>query len=154
MILKIQKGKNNPILRKKSQPIKLVSTRRGGKIDEKVLKLAQNMIKIMDKNNGVGLSACQVGKNIRMFVLPKGLTKKQIFINPEIIKISKKTNIMEEGCLSLPGLEIPIKRAASLKLKALDQKGKEFKLKTIDLLARVIQHETDHLNGTLITDKK
>ncbi len=147
MILKIQKGKNNPILRKKSQPIK--------KIDEKVLKLAKGMIETISKSkrNGIGLSACQVSKNIRMFVIIKELSKKQIFINPEIIKISKKTNIVEEGCLSMPNVYLPIKRAVSLKLKALDQKGKEFKLKTKDLLARIIQHEIDHLNGILITDK-
>lgn len=146
MILEIQKGKNNPILRKKSQSI--------NKIDESVLKLAQDMIKTMNKNNGLGLSACQIGKNIRMFVLPKGLTKKQIFINPEIIKISKKTNIIEEGCLSLPGLLMPIKRAVSLKIKAFDENDKQFKLKATDLLARTIQHEMDHLNGVLIVDKK
>ena len=60
---------------------------------------------------------------------------------------------MEEGCLSLPGLFLPIKRVTSLKIKALDENGKEFKLKAKGLLARVIQHENDHLNGILITDK-
>jgi peptide deformylase len=144
MILKIQKNKNNPVLRKKSQTIK--------EIDEKVLKLAQDMIETMEKNNGAGLSACQVGENIRMFVVPKELSQQWLFINPEIIKISRKTETMEEGCLSLPNVFLPIKRATSLKVKALDEKGKEFKLKAKDLLARIIQHELDHLNGILITD--
>ena len=145
-MLKIETGQNNPILRKKSLKIK--------EINDDVRKLAKDMIKTMNRNNGIGLSACQVGKNIRMFVLPKGLTKKQTFINPEIIKISKKTNIMEEGCLSLPNVYLPIKRAVSLKLKAFDKNNKQFKLKATDLLARTIQHETDHLNGILIVDKK
>ena len=144
MILEIQKGKDNPILRKKFQPIK--------KIDENILKLARDMIETINKNNGIGLSACQVGKNIQMFVIIKELSKKQIFINPEIIKTSKKSNIIEEGCLSVPGIYLPIKRAMSLKIKAFDENNKQFKLKTTDLLAQAIQHEMDHLNGILITD--
>lgn len=146
MILKIQIGQNNPILRKKSQPIK--------KIDEEIKVLTKDMLKIMNKNNGIGLSACQVGKNIRLFVVPKELSKKYVFINPRIITISKKLDVREEGCLSLPGLSLPIERARSLKIKALDENGEEFKLKAKGLLAQVIQHEIDHLNGILITDKK
>lgn len=143
-MLKIETGQNNPILRKKSQPIK--------KIDEKIRILAKNMLEIMTKNNGIGLSACQVGKNIRLFVVPEELSEKHTFINPEIIKLSKKTDIMEEGCLSLPGVFLSIKRTKYLKIKALDENGKEFKLRAKGLLARVIQHENDHLNGILITD--
>ncbi len=144
-MLKIQTGKNSPILHKKSLEIK--------KVNDDIRKLAKDILKTMNENNGVGLSACQIGKNIRLFVIPKELSKKYIFINPEIIKLSKKTNIMEEGCLSLPGIFIPIRRAKSIKIKALDENGKEFKLKTKGLLARVIQHENDHLDGILITDK-
>ena len=141
--MKIETGQNNPILRKKSQPIK--------KITADILDLAKDMIEIMNKNDGIGLSACQVGKNIRMFVILSELSSdKKVFINPEIIKISKKTEILEEGCLSLPGITLLIKRAKSLKIKAIDEHGKQFKLKAKDLLARVIQHELDHLNGILI----
>jgi len=143
--MKIQTGKNNPILRKKSLPVE--------EVNNNIRKLAKEMIRIMIKNNGIGLSACQVGKNIRMFVVHPELSKKQVYINPKIIKISKRTDIMEEGCLSLPGVFIPIKRAKSLKIKAVDEDGKEFTMKAKGLLARVIQHENDHLNGILITDK-
>lgn len=146
MILKIQTGKNNPILRKKSLRIK--------SINNDIQKLAKSMIEIMTENDGVGLAAPQVGKNIRMFVVPKELSKKTVFINPEIIKLSKKTEITEEGCLSLPNTFISLKRAKSLKIKALDETGKEFQLKAKGLLACVIQHENDHLDGILITDKK
>ncbi len=142
--LKIEIGQNNPILRKKSQPIK--------KLDEEILKLAKDMIEILVKNDGVGLAGPQVGKNFRIFVVSKNLSKKSVFINPEVIKISKKTEIGEEGCLSLPGIFLKIKRAKSLKIKALDENNKEFKLKVKGLLARVIQHENDHLNGVIITD--
>lgn len=145
MILPVQKGEKNPILRKKSQPIK--------KIDEKILNLAKDMMKTMVKNDGLGLSACQVGKNLRIFVVLKELSDKNIFINPETIKASKTMSETDEGCLSLPGIFLPIKRAKSLKIKAFDENGKEFKLKAKDVFARVIQHEIDHLNGVLITDK-
>ncbi len=149
-MLKIQTGQNNLILHKKSQPIK--------KIDGKIKVLAKDMMETMTKNNGIGLSACQVGKNIRLFVMPADLClrlrlKHSVFINPEIIKISKKTDVMKEGCLSLPGIFIPVKRAKSIKANALDENGKEFRLKAKGLLARIIQHENDHLNGILITDK-
>jgi len=144
-MLKIQTGQNNPILRKKSFRME--------KIDINIQKLANDMLETMNKNNGVGLSACQIGKNIRMFVVPKELSKKWVFINPDIIKLSKRTNVREEGCLSLPKIFVPIKRAKSLRIKAFDENGKAFKLKTKGLLARVIQHENDHLNGVLIVDK-
>ncbi len=140
--MKIEIGQNNPILRKKSLEIK--------EVNSNIKKLAKDMKEIMTKKNGVGLSACQVGKNIRMFVVHP----KHIFINPKIIKLSKKTDIAEEGCLSLPNVFLKIKRAKSLKIKALDENAKEFTLKAKGLLAHVIQHENDHLDGILITDKR
>jgi peptide deformylase len=144
MILKIQINKNNPILRKKTEPV--------AEITGEILNLIKDMKETMAKDNGVGLSANQIGKSIRLFIISPELSKKQVFINPKIIKLSKKTETMEEGCLSLPDIFIPIERAKSLKIKASDEKGKEFKLKAKDLLARAIQHETDHLNGILICD--
>ncbi len=143
--MKIETGQNNPVLRKKSLKIK--------EVNKDIHNLAIDILETMYKNNGVGLSACQIGKNIRLFVLPKKLSKKWAFINPEIIKISKKEEAIKEGCLSLPGVFVPVKRAKSVKVKAIDENGKEFKLKAKNLLARVIQHENDHLNGVLITDK-
>lgn len=145
MILPIEKGENNPILRQKSQPI--------AEIDESILNLIKDMIETMFKLDGVGLAACQVGKNIQLFVVNPKLSKKYIFINPEISKMSKKIETIEEGCLSIPGVYKKIPRAKSLKIKALDENGKKFKLKAEGLLARVIQHEMDHLNGILIIDK-
>jgi len=142
--MKIEIGKNNSFLRKKSQSIR--------KIDEQILNLIKEMNDTMIKNNGLGLAACQIGKDIRIFVIHSDLSEKCIFINPEIIKMSKKTETMEEGCLSLPGEFLPTKRAKSLKIKALNENGKQFKLKAKDLLARTIQHEIDHLNGILICD--
>jgi peptide deformylase len=145
MILLIQKGENNPTLRRKSQPI--------DKIDENILDLIKDMIETMLKLDGVGLAGCQVGKNIQVFVINPNLSKKSVFINPKIIKMSKKTETLEEGCLSLPGIFINKARAKSLKIKAIDENGKQFKIKAKDILARAIQHEMDHLDGILIIDK-
>ncbi|MBU2564206.1 peptide deformylase [Patescibacteria group bacterium] len=142
MILQIQKGKDNPILLKKSEAIK--------KIDQNILELIENMTETMIKNQGIGLAASQVGKNIRLFILPKGLIKNYIFINPKILKMSKKMETMEEGCLSLSGIEIKIQRPESIKIKATDEKNKQFKLKLKGLPARIFQHEIDHLDGKLI----
>jgi peptide deformylase len=143
-MLKIQTNQNNPILRKKSEPVVT--------INDEILDLAKNMIETMIENNGIGLAACQVGKNIQVFVINPEYSKKCIFINPEIIKISKKTEINEEGCLSLPDVFVKKERPKSLKIKALDEKGRQFKIKAKGLLSRVIQHEIDHLNGILICD--
>jgi len=151
MILPIEKGENNEILRKKSLPIDKIDLPTGRQGD-KILDLAKDMIQTMIKNNGVGLAACQIGTNVRMFVISKDLTKKQIFINPEIIKLSKKTEICDEGCLSFPELFKKIPRAKSLKIKAVDENGKEFKSKAKGLCARVIQHELEHLDGILLVD--
>lgn len=144
MILKIETNKNNPILRKKSEAV--------DKITDEILNLTKDMRQTLIKLNGAGLSACQIGKNIRLFVVDPNQFKRCVFINPEIIKKSKKTEIVEEGCLSLPNFFVPVPRAVSLKVKALDEKGKQFKLKAKGLLARAIQHEIDHLNGILICD--
>ena len=151
MILPIEKGENNEILRKKSLPIDKVDLPTGRQGD-KILDLTKDMIETMIRNNGVGLAACQIGTNLRIFVISEDLTKKQIFINPEIIKMSKKTEICDEGCLSFPNLFKKIPRAKSLKIKAVDENGKEFKLKAKGLCARVIQHELEHLDGILLVD--
>lgn len=143
-MLKIETGKNNPILRQKAQPVE--------KIDENILNLIKEMTKTMVEVNGVGLAANQINKNIQLFIINSELSKKCVFINPEVIKISKKSEIIEEGCLSLPNVFIPTKRAKSIKIKAINENGKQFKLKAKNLLARAIQHEMDHLNGILICD--
>jgi len=146
MILEIEKGEKNTILRTPSLKIE--------KIDEEIQKLIGDMLETMTKNNGLGLAACQVGKNLKLFVISKELSDKQIFINPEITKISQDQEVMEEGCLSLPGISKRVKRPRSLKISALDEKGRKFKIRAEGLLARAIQHEFDHLRGVLIVDKE
>lgn len=111
----------------------------------------------MIDNNGVGLAANQVGKDLAIFVIDKKLADENnvpdTYINPEITEYSKKRDDMEEGCLSIPEYFSAITRSKKIKIKALDEKGNKFKIKARGLLARVYQHETDHLNGITIKNR-
>lgn len=161
--MKIQTGANNPLLR---QPSGLIS-----QITPDLENLVTRMFETLKKAQGIGLSAPQVGKNLRLFIVDQmafenkeGFSFKKInpdlkqgcvFINPKLLKKSRKENILPEGCLSLPETiqkNIPVPRAKKLTLWAQDISGKPFKLYAKGLLARVIQHEMDHLKGRLIID--
>ena len=133
----------NPILQRPSQPINLVNF--GVK---KLKKISQQMRKVMKKNKGVGLAAPQVGLNIR-FCIASDL----VLINPLIIERSSEATIDKEGCLSLPNTEREISRAVRIKIRALNFDNKTYEFEADGLLARIIQHELDHLDGILIIDK-
>mgnify|MGYP001569929268 CR=1 FL=1 len=111
----------------------------------------------MDVNNGIGLAAPQIGLTINAFVISKDVAKQfgipSAYINPKIVSVSQKEEIMEEGCLSVPGLLGLVKRARTITITAHDEKGKQFTVIASDLAARIMQHELDHLKGTLIVDK-
>lgn len=136
----------NPVLRKKAEKVK--------EITPEIKKLADNMIETMLKNQpeGAGLAAPQVGISMRMFVAQTE-NGPRVFVNPEITKKSKETENLEEGCLSLPGIWLKVKRAKEAELEGVDINGQKLKIKTRGLFARIIQHEIDHLNGVLIIDK-
>jgi peptide deformylase len=142
MILKILTGEH-PILRKKAKKIE--------KIDDEIRTLADDMIETMKNAKGAGLAAPQVGKSIRLFVVNYD-EKDFVFVNPEILK-REGENIDIEGCLSLPGIEIPVKRAEKITLNFQDLRGKNYRMIAEGLFARIIQHEIDHLDGILIVDK-
>ncbi|MDD5495557.1 MAG: peptide deformylase [Candidatus Omnitrophica bacterium] len=132
----------NSCLRKKAEKVKKIS------YAEK--ELLSEMAKIMYLNEGVGLAATQVGINFQLVVIDigQGLIK---LINPEIIsREGKQTS--EEGCLSVPGTVVKVKRAEKVNLNFLDENGNASRLRTEGLLARVVQHEMDHLSGKLIID--
>ena len=137
----------NPILRKKSTEInpKKIS-------DRELRALISAMIKIMLKTDGVGLAAPQIGKNIRLAVIN---SKDGAFclINPKYIKKSWARELGQEGCLSLPGIFGKVKRHKKISLTYYNQDGKKTKLIAEGMMARVIQHEVDHLNGILFIDK-
>jgi peptide deformylase len=146
MILNIQKNKDNPILRKKTEPVKEINT--------EIKQLALDMVETMEKNQGIGLAAPQVGKLFQIItVKPEPDQQTLVLINPKIKKTSRKKDVMLEGCLSLPDINLPVERAIKITVKGLDVNGKKIKIKAEGLLARAIQHEIDHLSGILITDK-
>ncbi len=118
-------------------------------IDEKIKKLAGDMIDAMHNGNGIGLAAPQVAVLARMFVCHVQGDTPRVFINPEIINTSQETVSYEEGCLSIPGVYADVIRPARIKIQAWNENGKPFTLEAQGILARVIQHEYDHLNGRL-----
>lgn len=116
-------------------------------------RLAGSMLEAMRQNNGVGLAGPQIGFMQRIFVCnPTGEAKDDlIVINPLLSELQGVLE-SEEGCLSIPEVRVPIRRAKSCTLTAKDVAGNEFELTAEDLLARIWQHETDHLHGRLILD--
>lgn len=123
----------------------------------KYTELISEMEKAMIANSGIGLAANQIGKNLALFVIDAQLAKDNdvptTYANPEITEYGKESDAVEEGCLSIPGFWTPISRSKKIMFKALDASGKKIKFKARGLLARVLQHETDHLNGTTIKDR-
>lgn len=121
--------------------------------DSALRMLLDAMYETLEDADGVGLAAPQVGVDKRFFIvsLPDG-TKKE-FINPEITGYSVETNPYEEGCLSVPGVYHDVVRPSKVVVKAQDADGVEFTLKASGLMARVIQHEYDHLDGVLFVDR-
>ena len=115
--------------------------------------LISNMCATLKNAKGIGLAAPQVGVNQRVIVI--NLWKDEyVLINPRLAYSSRDKEIGEEGCLSLPGVYLDIERSKKVRVKALDPEGKKIKIKANGLLARVLQHEIDHLEGILITDRK
>jgi len=146
-ILSILQGENNKILRNKSVELTDEEIK-----SEEIQQLIKNMAITMLKKDGAGLAAPQVGKNIRLFVVE---TKdgSLVFINPKITRKSFKKEIDTEGCLSLPDIWGKVKRSYRVKVEFIDKNGNKQSLKAQGLLARVIQHESDHLDGILFIDK-
>ena len=120
-------------------------------------ELISIMRKEMKEHEGVGLAANQINKDLSIFVIDENVARQagvtDVFINPEITEYSKESDELEEGCLSIPGFNANIIRSKKIKIKALDENGKKIKLKARGFLARIIQHETDHLNGLTIKDR-
>ena len=135
------------VLRKKSVPIK------DEEINDELRALAEEMFETMESANGVGLACPQIGKNIRMFVAEADDDVRRVFINPQIIATSDDSVPYEEGCLSVPQVYENIMRPSKVTVQAQDQNGKKFTLEAEGLLARIIQHENDHLEGVIFIDR-
>lgn len=144
MILEIIKL-GEDILRQKAKPVE--------EVNDEIRQLAEDMFETMIEADGVGLACPQVGKSLRMFVVIADDDVRRVFINPQIIKTSEETCEYDEGCLSIPQVYETITRPAKITVQALNEKGRPFTLEADGLLARIIQHEYDHLEGILYIDR-
>ena len=123
-------------------------------IDDTVAAVAARMLDLMREADGAGLAAPQVGLSWRMFVTKADDRRPDlVYVNPAMGGLDAELAVREEGCLSLPGITAEVRRHASATMTALDLQGSEFTLRDDGLVARVWQHEIDHLNGVLIIDK-
>lgn len=149
--------KEDPVLRGTAQS---VSSKDIG--SKKLTSIITAMKKALaEEPDGVAIAAPQIGVPLRIFVVSGKVFKKKtdeatpedrVFINPEIIKLSKERDWLEEGCLSVRWKYGEVSRALKATVRALDAHGKKFTLGGSDLLAQIFQHETDHLNGVLFID--
>lgn len=134
------------------QPAKRIA-----KVDDSIRVLAKEMLQTMYSANGIGLAAPQVGINKQMLVVDckpdEAANPPLVLINPEITHYSRELCQIEEGCLSIPGVYLDVVRPKTIEVTYKDETGRPRKLKATDLLARVIQHEMDHLNGVMFVDR-
>lgn len=146
----------DPVLRRKARPV--------SKFDKDLHTLIDDMVETMREAPGVGLAAPQIGLSERLLVIEyyereedeeneEAPKKVWAVINPEIVKASEELVMGVEGCLSIPGLLGEVERHAEVQIKALNRHGKPMKVKAKGWLARIFQHEIDHLNGVLFTDR-
>ena len=135
----------NDVLRQKALPVQ--------DIDGQVKALSQEMIDTMHRGRGVGLAGPQVGLLQRIFVVHIDGESPRVFINPTIIGTSPELSLFEEGCLSIPGMYADVTRPDKVTVQAWNERGRPFTLDAVGFLARVIQHEYDHLEGVLFIDR-
>lgn len=135
------------ILRKVAEPIK------AEEINDDFREFIEEMFEAMKEADGVGLAGPQAGISKRVFVAMADDNVKRVFINPQIIYTSAELCDYEEGCLSIPQVYESIQRPKKVTVQALDENGRPFTLEADGLLARIIQHENDHLDGKLFIDR-
>lgn len=134
----------DPILRKENQEVTAIT--------DELLQLLDDMYETMLANDGVGIAAPQVGKNLQVAIVEVEEGDRFELINPKIIQKSG-TDIDVEGCLSIPHTYGTVERATEITVRYFDREGEEIEVQAYDFLARAMQHEIDHLQGVLFTDK-
>lgn len=149
----------DPVLRRKARPVT--------QFDKTLQTLIDDMVDTMRDAPGVGLAAPQVGISERVIVVEYAEEDEEtaetkqtnakprlyVVVNPEIVKVSQETEFGVEGCLSIPGLVGEVERFSTIQIKGLNRHGQPLKLKAEGWLARIFQHEIDHLNGVLFPDR-
>lgn len=161
-MVKIYQEKETEVLRSKAKPLLLKDI-----TSKKIQKIISDMRKALaSQDDGVAIAAPQIGVPLRIFVVA-GKSKAiiageddrvnkysdEVYINPEIVKTSREKHIMEEGCLSVRWLYGKVRRSAKIEITAYDEYGKKIRRGASGLLAQIFQHEYDHLEGVLFTDK-
>ena len=134
----------NELLRQKAVKVE--------KIDEEIKNTVKQMLEILERDKGVGLAGPQVGFMKRLFVSHVQGDEQRVFINPSILETSHNTVKFEEGCLSVPGVYANVIRSEKIKIQAWNENGRPFTIETDGILARVILHEYDHLEGVIFLD--
>ncbi|OXU14174.1 Peptide deformylase [Sedimentisphaera salicampi] len=136
------------------EPVLLEKAKEVEKIDDNIRAFVDKMLDIMVESNGIGLAAPQANAGIRIFVVSLKADRENatVFINPEL-KLSGEVTGMEEGCLSVPGINPKIERPSKASVTALNLDGERFTLQAEGLLAKCVQHENDHLNGKTIIER-
>ena len=134
----------DPVLREPAKPVT--------SFDRSLRSLVEDMLETMYEAPGVGLAGPQVGVSLRVFTFDDGETGPSVMVNPELSDLDGEI-VDEEGCLSIPGPFHPTSRFARVTCRGRDVRGRELRLEGEGLLARIFQHETDHLDGTLYIDR-
>lgn len=134
----------DPVLKTRAAPVE--------SFDESLVRLTQDMLATMRDYEGVGLAANQVGRLKRVFVAAIE-DEEYVIVNPVLTDWSETTESVPEGCLSIPGILVDVERPTGVTVSGLDVSGRPLQIRASDLLARVLQHEVDHLDGVLILDR-
>jgi peptide deformylase len=139
-------------IRTLGDPVLKVSAKPVETFDRALRKLIDDMVETMYDAQGVGLAAPQVGLSLRLFVFDDGETGPRFLANPELSDADGEVTV-DEGCLSIPGPYHPVARAERIRCAGQDERGRPCELEGEGLLARIFQHERDHLDGTLFIDR-
>ena len=121
--------------------------------DDELRDLVERMKRLMSEAHGIGLAANQVGIVRRLFVFTPSKGEVAAVVNPEIVERSDETDVVEEGCLSIQGVLVPIERPVRVTIVGKDENGADVRFELDDIYARAAQHESDHLDGVLIIDR-
>ena len=133
------------VLRMKAPPVET--------FDDDLKRLATRLGELMKDANGVGLAATQVGVLRRVFVFARDEDEVAVLVNPEIVRRGDEADVDEEGCLSIQGVTMPVERVTSVRIEGRDASGEEVAYDLEGTPARIVQHELDHLDGTMILDR-
>jgi len=137
----------NQVLAKTARPIE--------KIDDSIRRLVDRMTEVMLKHKGIGLAGPQIGVDLRIFIISLDGTKEsvRVYINPIVKPTTDQSELMDEGCLSVPGVRAKIRRFSRCTVTATDLSGRQFTEEAEGLYARALQHEYDHLEGLTIVNR-